>query len=109
MIIYKNGYSYNIERHSPTETNKQLIERGWFIVNLINININRIINNDNDNDNDNNKNNIDNMENLILKEYDNAINKSIIWYNIKYLKCEYNSEITNEINKIKELLKLNRS
>lgn len=98
MNIYKNGYTYNIEKHSPTETDKQLIERGWLVVNIININVNKIINDEKLNDI---KYNIDE---IIKKEYDNAIKKSIIWYNIKYLKCKYTSEITNEI---KELLKLN--
>jgi hypothetical protein len=74
MEISKNGYTFYIER-LEIETDKQLIQRSWFIVNQLN--------------------EIDN-ENL-AKDFEKAVRLSRIWHNIKNLKCEYHTQIMDII------------
>ena len=57
-------------------TNKQLIERSWYITNSLM--------------------DWENLEN-IAKKFEIAINKSIIYHNNKILKCKYNKDILQNI------------
>jgi len=83
MDIYKNGFTYHIERYGPTETDKQLIERGWFIVNYLH--------------------NEPTTELLVSElKFEEAVQKSKIWHNMKVLKCKYTSKIMNEIKEISQ-------
>lgn len=70
MQIYKNGMIFKIERIN-NETDKQLINRGWFIVNQ--------------NIKDEN-------------EYNKIIKYSKIWYYYHYYGCEYNMDIMENLN-----------
>lgn len=81
MNIYKNGFTYYIERYGPTETDKQLIERSWFIVNYLHNEV---------------------SESITELKFEEAIQKSKIWHNMKVLKCKYDLKIMNEINDISQ-------
>ncbi len=85
MEIYKNGYSYYIERYG-IETDKELIERSWFIVNQLH-----------------NENSVNN-EHVSDSVFENAVKNSILMHNMKVLKCKYTEENTI---KITELIKNN--
>jgi hypothetical protein len=75
MEISKNGYSFYIER-LEIETDKQLIQRSWFIVNQLN-----------DIENEN-----------LTKDLEKAVRLSRIWHNIRNLKCKYHNQIMNTID-----------
>ncbi len=75
MEISKNGYTFYIDR-LETETDKQLIQRSWFIVNQLN--------------------EIDD-ENL-EENFNKAVRLSRIWHNIKNLNCKYNDNIMDIIS-----------
>ena len=74
MEISKNGYSFFIGRMN-IETDKELIQRSWFIVNQLN-------------DMDD--------ENFVLK-FKKAEKLSRLWHNIKNLQCKYHPNIMDEI------------
>ena len=93
MDIYKNGFTFHIERYGPVETDKQLIERSWFIVNLL-------LNNKQINQNQGALPANDNITELLANEFNDAVQKSKIWHNMKVLKCKYKNSITNEIKDI---------
>ena len=77
MDIYKNGYTYHIKRYGDIETDKQLIERAWFIVNYLhgNPSIGGLEQTN---------------EEITETQFENAVQKSKIWHNTKVLKCKYN-------------------
>ena len=75
MEISKNGYSFFIEK-AETETDKELIQRSWFIVNQLE-----------DLDSENYK-----------KKFQYAVKESRIWANIKNLKCNYIEPVMNRIS-----------
>jgi len=79
MEISKNGYTFFIEK-IETETDKQLIQRSWFIVNQME--------------------EID-CDNFKTK-FEEAVRLSRLWHNIKNLHCTYIVPIMNNISK-KEL------
>ena len=74
MEISKNGYTFYIDK-LQTETDKQLIQRSWFIVNQLND-----INDEN-----------------FTEKLNKSVRLSRIWHNIKNLKCKYINEIMEAI------------
>jgi len=74
MILEKNGISYNIKK-IKFESDDIFYERMWFIVNL---------------------------EPTNKIELDEAIHNSILWSNIKFLKCDYGNKINNKIKSIEK-------
>ena len=75
MEISKNGFSFFIEK-LETETDKQLIERSWFIVNQL-----------------------DDLDSINLKKkFENAVKESRLWSNIRNLNCKYIESIMNKIS-----------
>jgi hypothetical protein len=75
MEISKNGFSFFIEK-LETETDKQLIERSWFIVNQL-----------------------DDLDSTNLKKkFENAVKESRLWSNIRNLNCKYIESIMNRIS-----------
>ena len=74
MIITYQGISYNIDQHE-FESDDIFHQRMWFIA----------------------KQQPKNKE-----EMEEAIYYSTIWANIKFLNCEYNSDILNKIDTIKQ-------
>jgi len=75
MEISKNGYTFYINR-LQIETDKQLIQRSWFIVNQLND-----INNE-----------------IYTEKFNELTRLSRIWHNIKNLKCKYPNEIMEAIS-----------
>lgn len=69
-IFDKNGSSYKIYR-DPHEPDNLFFERGWYIVN-------KIKNNDN---------------------FDEVVNLSRLWINVKYRNCVYANELMEKIKK----------
>ena len=78
MNINKCGKFYLIEQ-TETETTKQLIERGWFVVNNLH------------------------LEDSVRKtkeEMKKVEKNSRIWFNMNVLKCNYNRELEKKIRDI---------
>ena len=75
MEISKNGYSFFIDRMN-IETDKELIQRSWFIVNQLN-----------DMDDGN----------FVLK-FQKAEKLSRLWHNIKNLQCKYHKSYFYKLN-----------
>ena len=75
MEISKNGYIFYIKRYG-IETDKELIQRSWFIMN----GLSNIIN-----------------DNNIDKEFKKIEKISYMWHNMNNLKCKYSDDITENI------------
>ena len=74
MIITYKGVSYKINKHE-FEPDDIFNERMWFVAK---------------------------QEPKSNKEMEEAIYYSTIWSNIKFLNCEYNSDILHKINEIQK-------
>lgn len=74
MEISKNGYTFYIDK-LETETDKQLIQRSWFIVNQLN-----------------------EIDENLEENFNKAVRLSRIWHNIKNLNCKYNDKIMDIIS-----------
>jgi len=75
MEISKNGYTFYIAK-LEIETDKQLIQRSWFIVNQLN------------------EINDGNLE----ENFNKAVRLSRIWHNIQNLNCKYDDNIMDIIS-----------
>jgi hypothetical protein len=80
MLINKCGRFYTIKKNE-TETTKQLIERGWFIVNSLHL----------DTTTKKNKEQMEESEKL-----------SRLWFNINVLECKYSEDLEKKIQNIED-------
>ena len=75
MEISKNGYTFFIGK-MDTETDKELIQRSWFIVNQL-----------------------DELDSENFKtKFEKTVKMSRIWHNIKYLHCKYIEPVMSNIS-----------
>ena len=75
MEISKNGYVFYVKRYG-IETDKELIQRSWFIMNGLSNSIN---------------------DNNIDKEFKKIEKISYIWHNMNNLKCKYPDDIIEDV------------